>query len=119
MKDIILIGEAGKTYNIGRNSERSNLQVVDTICDHLDLIAPSLQGPHRRLIVFVADRPGHDRQYAIDANFINQQLNWFSRVNFEEGIPTTLCWFCADKDRWSEACYSASRLGLLSAAAGR
>ncbi|HIJ37941.1 MAG TPA: dTDP-glucose 4,6-dehydratase, partial [Rhodospirillaceae bacterium] len=69
-------GAQGASYNIGGNNERTNLSVVEAICDLLDELAPSAAGPHRRLITFVADRPGHDQRYAIDASKIKRELGW-------------------------------------------
>jgi dTDP-glucose 4,6-dehydratase len=106
-------GRPGETYNIGGNSERTNLEVVETICDHLDRLAPWNGGSRRKLITFVQDRPGHDRRYAIDASVINRQLSWFPRANFDAGIRETIRWFCVNKDWWDSTKYTASRLGIF------
>jgi dTDP-glucose 4,6-dehydratase len=108
-------GQIGQTYNVGGRNERSNLHVVETICDLLDAIAPDAEGPHRRLIRFVADRPGHDRRYAIDAGKLERELGWRAEENFETGIKKTVRWYI-DNERWWRAAldrgYKAERVGL-------
>jgi len=96
-------GRIGETYNIGGNSERQNLQVVETICDALDRLAPPLPAgePRRSLIRFVKDRPGHDRRYAIDATKIRKELGWAPSVSFEEGIRQTVQWYLGNR-AWLE-----------------
>lgn len=91
-------GKAGETYNIGGRNERNNLQIVATITDLLQEIMPpekrSLKIAHyKELISFVADRPGHDRRYAIDATKIESQLGWKAAENFESGIRKTVLWY--------------------------
>lgn len=88
-------GKVGETYNIGGNSEKRNIEVVQTICDILDEQIGCLPGgqPRRTLIRFVNDRPGHDRRYAIDASKISQELGWQPSVKFEEGIRQTIQWY--------------------------
>jgi dTDP-glucose 4,6-dehydratase len=87
-------GQPGKTYNIGGNSERANLDVVETICSLLDEMKPdSSIGDRRKLIQFVPDRPGHDRRYAIDASRIKRELDWQPKVTFEEGLRRTVKWY--------------------------
>lgn len=93
-------GKAGETYNIGGRNERNNLQIVGTITDLLQEIAPpsgrGLKIAHYKdLITFVADRPGHDRRYAIDATKIETQLGWKAAENFESGIKKTVEWYLA------------------------
>lgn len=93
-------GRVGETYNIGGNSERQNLAVVETICDALDErvgLADDGQ-PRRSLITFVTDRPGHDRRYAIDASKIRRELGWEPTVRFEEGIRATVDWYLANRE---------------------
>jgi dTDP-glucose 4,6-dehydratase len=108
-------GSAGETYNIGGRNERTNLQVVEAICDLLDQMAPSLAGSRRSLISFVADRPGHDRRYAIDASKLESELDWKPEENFESGIEKTVRWYL-DEQTWWEAIlqrgYTTSRVGL-------
>ncbi len=93
-------GKAGETYNIGGRNERNNLQIVGAITDLLQEIAPpagrGLKISHyKELISFVADRPGHDRRYAIDATKIESQLGWKAAENFESGIRKTVEWYLA------------------------
>ncbi|WFU39438.1 dTDP-glucose 4,6-dehydratase [Bradyrhizobium sp. CB82] len=108
-------GELGETYNVGGRNERTNLHVVETICDLLDDLAPSIDGPHRRLISFVTDRPGHDRRYAIDATKLERELGWRAEENFETGIEKTVRWYIEQKPWWQailERGYQATRVGL-------
>lgn len=87
-------GQPGQTYNIGGNSERSNLQVVYKLCDLLDELSPDpAVGNRRQLVQFVPDRPGHDRRYAIDASKIARELGWSPRVSFEDGLRRTVKWY--------------------------
>ena len=95
-------GRLGETYNIGGSSERKNIDVVTTICDLLDELAPSETiGSRRQLISYVKDRPGHDRRYAIDARKIKQDLGWEPAEEFESGIRKTVKWYLANQD-WVE-----------------
>lgn len=87
-------GRIGETYNIGGNSERKNIEVVQAICDLVDECRPEdALGPRRRLITFVTDRPGHDRRYAINASKINNELGWRPTENFEGGLRKTVAWY--------------------------
>ncbi|QNI32361.1 dTDP-glucose 4,6-dehydratase [Alloacidobacterium dinghuense] len=95
-------GRLGETYNIGGSSERTNIDVVTTICDLLDELAPSKTiGSRRNLISYVKDRPGHDRRYAIDARKIKQELGWEPAERFESGIRKTVEWYLAHQE-WVE-----------------
>jgi dTDP-glucose 4,6-dehydratase len=108
-------GGVGETYNIGGRNERTNLSVVESICDLLDEISPSPNGTHRKLITFVTDRPGHDRRYAIDASKLERELGWRAEENFESGIRKTVRWFVDQQPWWraiSERGYTANRIGL-------
>ena len=109
-------GRLGQTYAVGGRSERRNLAVVETVCDILDDLAPDASGARRRLITFVADRPGHDRRYAIDASKIERELGWRPRESFETGIAKTVRWYL-DNDWWwrplRQGVYGGERLGLL------
>ena len=108
---------AGETYNVGGNSERTNLQVVEVICDSLDRRQPRADGAsYRDQIEFVTDRPGHDRRYAIDASKIRRELAWEPSVSFEEGIETTIDWYLTHRDWWEPLLggrYDTSRLGQI------
>jgi dTDP-glucose 4,6-dehydratase len=93
-------GRVGETYNIGSRNERTNLQVVTTICDLLDRAEPSPQGARHRLITFVSDRPGHDWRYAVDASKIEQELGWKAEVDFETGLGKTVQWYLQNRSWW-------------------
>ncbi len=92
-------GEPGRVYNVGGWNEKTNLEVVHTICDLLDEMRPDPAGPHRRLITYVKDRPGHDRRYAIDARRIADELGWRPAQTFETGIRETVRWYL-DHTQW-------------------
>ncbi len=108
-------GRAGQSYNIGGNAERTNLAVVETICDLVDKRRPLADGRSRRsLITFVTDRPGHDRRYAIDATKIAGELGWQPRHSFEAGIAATVDWYLDNESWWRpirEGRYAGERLG--------
>jgi len=94
IRTVLQRGKLGETYNVGGNSERNNLHVVETICDLLDELRPDATiGPRRKLIKFVTDRPGHDRRYAIDARKIARELSWQPSVQFERGLRNTVEWY--------------------------
>src|SRR6185295_9171886 len=93
---VIMQGKVGHTYCIGADCERTNLQVVEAICALMDELAPNAKiGPRRNLITFVADRPGHDLRYAIDAGKIATELEWKPCENFESGLRKTVAWYLA------------------------
>jgi dTDP-glucose 4,6-dehydratase len=93
-------GVVGESYNVGGGAERSNIVVVQTICDILDRLRPLSGRPsHRDLIAFVKDRPGHDRRYAINATKIRRELGWFPIESFESGLERTVKWYL-DNDWW-------------------
>ncbi len=117
-------GKPGEKYNIGGSNERTNLEIVDRICDVLDREAPPSGNPavsasgigsYRELKTFVPDRPGHDRRYAIDATRIRRELGWEPEHDFESGIAETVRWYLAHR-AWCEAVqsgrYRRERLGL-------
>ena len=107
-------GVIGETYNVGGRNERTNISVVESICDLLDERVPNREGARRRLISFVKDRPGHDRRYAIDASKLERDLGWRAEENFESGLAKTVRWYCENK-RWWQAIldrgYQKERLG--------
>jgi dTDP-glucose 4,6-dehydratase len=110
-------GRPGERYNFGGDSERTNLAVVEEICRVLDRIVPAAR-PRRDLITFVADRPGHDRRYAIDASKARQELGWQPRESFEAGLERTIRWYLDNRAWWEplrERVYGGERLGLLEA----
>ena len=86
-------GRSGETYNIGGHNERTNLEIVHTICGLLDKIQPRPSGSYADLITFVADRAGHDKRYAIDASKLETELGWKAEETFETGIVKTLEWY--------------------------
>ena len=88
-------GKIGETYNIGGHNEKKNIDVVLTICDLLDEIVPKEQS-YREQITYVADRPGHDRRYAIDAEKISRELGWKPQETFESGIRKTVEWYLSN-----------------------
>jgi dTDP-glucose 4,6-dehydratase len=97
---VLARGRAGQTYNIGGWNEKPNLEIVELICAQLDELRPDDPVvPHRKLITFVKDRPGHDRRYAMDARKIEQELDWKPRETFESGIRKTVDWYLRN-DRW-------------------
>lgn len=91
-------GVIGDTYNIGGNNEKKNIEVVRTICNILDELTPLRKGSYRNLITHVADRPGHDLRYAIDASKISKKLNWQPKETFESGIKKTIQWYLNNKN---------------------
>jgi|SRR5579872_5101341 len=107
-------GQPGENYNIGGGNERTNLEIVNRICDVLDEAAPSARS-HHELKTFVPDRPGHDRRYAIDATKIRRELGWEPSRAFETGLRETVMWYIAHRE-WCEAVqsgrYDRERLGL-------
>lgn len=108
-------GQPGRTYNVGGRNERTNLQVVAAICDLLDEMMPrSGAAPRRELITFVADRPGHDARYAIDATRLETELGWAAQENFESGLRKTVRWYLDNESWWRPLRdrYDGSRLGL-------
>lgn len=94
---VISQGKVGETYNIGGHNEKQNLEVVNTICDLLDELVPK-DASYREQITFVADRPGHDRRYAIDASKIATELGWTPDESFESGIRKTVIWYLNNQE---------------------
>lgn len=94
--EVVTRGEVGETYNIGGHNEKQNIEVVKTICSILDELAPSQFSPYASLITHVADRPGHDVRYAIDAAKIERELGWTPQETFESGIRKTVQWYLSN-----------------------
>jgi dTDP-glucose 4,6-dehydratase len=86
-------GRVGETYNIGGASEKTNLEVVKTLCEMLDVARPRKSGRYADLIALVKDRPGHDRRYAMDAAKITRELGWQPRESFTSGMRKTVNWY--------------------------
>ncbi len=111
---VVTRGRIGEKYNVGGDAERTNLQVVQAICDTLDEMQPDPAGSRRRLITFVSDRPGHDFRYAIDHSKITRELGWRPSVGFEEGLRLTIQWYLDNRAWWSairDGVYAGERLG--------
>ncbi len=114
---IVSRGRLGEKYNVGGRNERTNMDVVMTICGILDRLLPS-GAPHVGLITHVADRPGHDHRYAIDASKLENELGWQARETFDSGIEKTVTWYLANEWWWRplrDKVYAGERLGLLAA----
>ena len=92
---VLAQGRVGETYNIGGLSEKTNLEVVHTICDIMEELRPAAH-PYRKLIRFVTDRPGHDRRYAIDCSKLMAETGWRPKLSFEQGIRNTVSWYLAN-----------------------
>ena len=110
-------GEIGETYNIGGHNEKTNLEVVESICELLEELAPQKPvgvNTYRDLITFVNDRPGHDARYAIDASKIDRELSWLPEETFDTGLRKTVKWYLDNSDWWGRVlsgAYSLERLG--------
>jgi dTDP-glucose 4,6-dehydratase len=95
-------GQVGESYNIGGENERSNLELVRTLCDILDEKRPKATGSYADQIAFVTDRPGHDARYAIDPSRIREELGWKPSVTVEEGLARTVEWYLTHEDWWQK-----------------
>jgi dTDP-glucose 4,6-dehydratase len=104
-------GEVGRSYNIGGENERSNLQLVETLLGILDRRRPKANGSYRDQIAFVTDRPGHDMRYAIDPSRIRTELGWRPSVSVEEGLERTVEWYL-DNEAWWRALQNRAGVGV-------
>ena len=108
-------GNIGETYNIGGSNEIRNIDIVNVICDLMDELKPSKRGSYRDLIIYVDDRPGHDKRYAIDSTKLQNTLNWEPKESFQSGIKKTIEWYLNNEDWWRKIQrnnYNQQRLGL-------
>ena len=113
---VVTEGEIGETYNIGGHNEKTNLEVVEAICDLLEELAPEKPAgvkSYRDLITFVKDRPGHDARYAIDASKIERELGWVPEETFETGLRKTVQWYLENRQWWERVLSGAYRLERL------
>lgn len=117
---LIAVGERGRfgaTYTLGGNAERTNLAVVQQICDLVDeLASPLPDGPRRQLIEFVTDRPGHDHRYAVNSDVAHSELGWAPSQTFEQGLRTTIGWYLENQHWWQpilDTKYAGHRLGAM------
>jgi dTDP-glucose 4,6-dehydratase len=116
LRAVLEKGEPGETYLVGGRAERTNLEVVHAICDLLDARGKLPGGkPRRDLVSFVADRPGHDRRYAIDPSKVERELGWKPLETFDSGLARTVDWYLANEDWWRplRERYGGERLGKL------
>jgi dTDP-glucose 4,6-dehydratase len=114
-------GRVGESYNIGGQCEKTNLEVVNSLCAILDELCPTSQYlPHNSLIAFVTDRPGHDRRYSMDTSKINQELGWSPKESFQSGLTKTIRWYLSNPHwvesvtsgayrQWIQQCYETTR----------
>ncbi|MCU1753104.1 dTDP-glucose 4,6-dehydratase [Pseudomonas sp. 6D_7.1_Bac1] len=118
--EVVCRGKVGETYNIGGHNEKTNIEVVETLCDLLEELAPDKPAGvarYRELITFVKDRPGHDLRYAIDAGKIERELGWRPQETFESGIRKTVQWYLHNQEWWQRVLngqYRPERLGQTS-----
>ena len=117
--EVVTRGSVGETYNIGGHNEKRNLEVVQTLCELLEELAPNKPAGvahYRDLITFVKDRPGHDLRYAIDASKIQRELGWVPQETFESGIRKTVQWYLDNRQWWQRVLSGDYRLGRLGVA---
>lgn len=94
-------GTPGRSYNIGGGNERSNIEIVNTICKILDQVRPTNQTSYKSLIQFVNDRPGHDQRYAINGSRITSELGWEPKIGIKEGLESTVEWYMTNESWWA------------------
>jgi dTDP-glucose 4,6-dehydratase len=115
---VIKHAQVGQTYNIGGHNEKTNVEVVESICDILNKVIsekPAGISDFKSLITFVEDRPGHDLRYAIDASKVKHDLNWTPKETFATGLKKTVDWYLHNEDWWQailDGSYQTQRLGL-------
>jgi dTDP-glucose 4,6-dehydratase len=113
---ILTNAQPGEAFNVGGNAERQNIDLIKSLCGILDNLQPRGDGDsYKKLITFVADRPGHDMRYAIDASRIKDRLSWVPEVDLDEGLRRTVAWYIDNYSWWKpivKDCYSGERLGL-------
>jgi dTDP-glucose 4,6-dehydratase len=113
---VVTKGNLGETYNIGGHNEKTNLEVVESICDLLEELAPNKHsgiGKYQDLITFVKDRPGHDARYAIDASKIERELGWIPEETFDSGLRKTVQWYLDNTAWWERVLSGEYRLERL------
>jgi len=114
---VLTNGGIGSTYNIGGNNEIQNIDIIKTICQKMDELSPRInRAKYEELITYVADRPGHDFRYAIDASKIENELGWLPKESFETGIEKTILWYLDNKEWWESIqnnTYQQERLGVV------
>jgi len=112
---VLAKGRPGESYNVGPDNTRTNIEIVERLCDLVDEMAPRNRGRSRDLITFVADRPGHDRRYAVDASKLRRELGWAPSVDFDRGLRRTVAWYVENAPWWGDirtGKYRGERLGL-------
>jgi dTDP-glucose 4,6-dehydratase len=113
IRQILELGVVGETYNIGSRNERKNIDVVQMICASLDQLHSRIDGlSYASQIVYIQDRPGHDRRYAIDPTKLERELGWKSSQNFEDGLTATIQWYLDHQDWVRYAASRSSNVGL-------